>query len=126
MANLILVVMILITSSEIGITASVGQVGQALYIDVSSFTKARMPYRRQTDDRPTSGYILAAGVDVPSRGRYTRLWHLLFYAGCSRKHACFSTDPGLQRLHRCGLLTEVKLHKKQKQTCLVTTTYLYM
>lgn len=38
---------------------------------------------------------------------YTRLWQILYYAGCSRKHACFCTDLGLERLHRCGLITEV-------------------
>eukprot|EP00903_Cladosiphon_okamuranus_P015493 g14304.t1 len=41
--------------------------------------------------------------------RYTRLWQILYYAGCSRKHACFCTDPGLERLRRCGLITEAEL-----------------
>ncbi|CAN0205039.1 unnamed protein product, partial [Pylaiella littoralis] len=41
--------------------------------------------------------------------RYTRLWHILYYAGCSREHACFCTDPGLDRLYLFGLVTEADL-----------------
>ncbi|CAM9915349.1 unnamed protein product, partial [Ectocarpus fasciculatus] len=41
--------------------------------------------------------------------RCTRLWQILYYAGCSRKHACFCTNPGLERLHLCGLITEAEI-----------------
>eukprot|EP00752_Nemacystus_decipiens_P011714 g10395.t1 len=59
---------------------------------------------------PGNGSILTdARMWLAHFERYTRLWQILYYAGCSRKHACFCTDPGLERLHRCGLVTQAEL-----------------
>ncbi|CAM9989073.1 unnamed protein product [Ectocarpus sp. 12 AP-2014] len=58
---------------------------------------------------PGKSVLLDSRLWLAHFERYTRLWQILYYAGCSRKHACFCTDSGLERLHLCGLITEAEI-----------------
>lgn len=82
--------------------------------------------RGQTRDASSENHAMAKSMELTlcrndypqdeheySPLRYTRLWQILYYAGCSRKHACFCTDPGLERLLVCGLITEVGIDTTQ-------------